>query len=239
MLLELRNISKAFGTVQALQGVSFQIDENEIVGLVGDNGAGKSTLVKLISGYYKPDRGELLWRDPFIRVETVYQEKALAEQLPVWRNIFMGRELTKGPLLDIPKMKTETSRLMKDQLGFSSTNIVPDSLLSSFSGGEKQGVIITRALYFDADLVILDEPTTGLSLLETKKCLNFIRQIKARNRSAIVIDHNIFHIYSVVDRIIVIDRGKIVSSLRRTSVSIDQLISLLEEIAGGNNVVPS
>ena len=241
-LLKLDHISKSFGKVQALSDVSFDINDNEIVGLVGDNGSGKTTLVKIIAGYYQPDSGNLFWKDEQINdfsvqqtrelgIEIVHQERALCEQHSLWRNIFMGRELTKHGFLDAKSMRDKTNKLMLEDMGFTSKAITPNSIVGTLSGGEKQGVAITRALYFDADLVILDEPTMGLSLTETALCLQFIQDIKKKGKSAIFIDHNILHIYSVVDRIIIIDRGKIAGQFIKAEISLDALIERLGSIA--------
>src|SRR5215211_1639182 len=179
--LELLNVSKSFGEVQALTDINFQLGRNEIVGLLGDNGAGKSTLIKIITGYHQPTSGEILFNGQKVDyltvrkarqlgVETVYQERALAELQTLWRNIFLGRELrNRWGLLDVPRMKIETYRLMNQSMGFTSSAVNPNSRVGSFSGGEKQGVAIVRALYFDAEIIILDELTMGLSLKETAK----------------------------------------------------------------------
>ena len=219
--LELRNVSKSFGEVHALENINFQLGRNEIVGLLGDNGAGKSTLIKIVTGYHQPTSGEIFFNGQKINhldvprarqlgVETVYQERALAELQTLWRNIFLGRELkNRWGLLDINQMKQETFRLMNQSMGFTSSAVNPNSRVGSFSGGEKQGVAIVRALYFDAELIILDEPTMGLSLKETAKLVKFVRDIKKAGKSCIFIDHNVVHVYNVADRIVVIDRGQI------------------------------
>jgi simple sugar transport system ATP-binding protein len=186
----MRDICKSFGEVEALRHVDFAVGTNEIVGLLGDNGAGKSTLIKIITGYHYPDSGEFYFNDEKMErltvarvrqlgIETVYQERALADLQPLWRNIFMGRELS-GPLgfLDVDEMRQETQRLMVGSMGFTSSSVMPESVVGSFSGGEKQGVAIVRALHFQAELIILDEPTMGLSLSETRKLLDFVRDIK-------------------------------------------------------------
>jgi len=219
--LELRNVSKTFGEVKALENIDFQLGRNEVVGLLGDNGAGKSTLIKLLTGYYQPTSGEIYFNGQAVDhltvpkarelgVETVYQERALAELQTLWRNIFLGRELvTRGGLLDVTKMRQETHRLMTQSMGFTSSAVNPESKVGTFSGGEKQGVAIVRALYFDAEIIILDEPTMGLSLKETAKLIHFVRDIKRAGKSAIFIDHNILHVYNVADRVVVIDRGRV------------------------------
>ena len=210
-VIELRNVSKTFGEVRSLSEINFVVYHGEIVGLLGDNGAGKSTLVKTVMGFHKPDpggeiyfKGDLIgdWsvaRARSLGIETVYQERALCEKQPIWR--------TKWGLLDVRKMCEESARLMREHMGFASAAVHPDNVVTTMSGGEKQGVAITRALYFDAQLVILDEPTMGLSLTETKKTVDFVSNIKKVGKSAIFIDHNIFHVYPVVDRLYVLDRG--------------------------------
>jgi simple sugar transport system ATP-binding protein len=241
--LELRNVSKTFGEVKSLQNVDFHVDQNEVVGLLGDNGAGKSTLIKIVTGYYQPDGGEIYFNGqrvghlsvPKARalgVETVYQERALAEQQTLWQNIFMGRELS-HPLgfMDIGKMKEETDRLMLQSMGFTSGAVTSDSQIRNFSGGEKQGVAIVRALYFQADLIILDEPTMGLSLQETRKLIEFVRSIKRAGKAAIFIDHNVFHVYSMADRIVVLDRGMVAGEFLTKDITLDTLTEKMYRVA--------
>jgi simple sugar transport system ATP-binding protein len=241
--LELRNVSKSFGEVQALENINFQLGHNEIVGLLGDNGAGKSTLIKIITGYHQPTSGEILFNGQKIDrltvqkarklgVETVYQERALAELQTLWRNIFLGREITnKWGLLDIPRMRNETYRLMNQSMGFTSSAVSPDSRVGTFSGGEKQGVAIVRALYFDAEIIILDEPTMGLSLKETSKLIHFVRDIKKAGKSAIFIDHNVVHVYNASDRIVVIDRGRIAGQFLTRDITLDVLMEKMIRVA--------
>jgi simple sugar transport system ATP-binding protein len=241
--LELKNVSKSFGEVQALENINFQLGRNEIVGLLGDNGAGKSTLIKIITGYHQPTSGEILFNGqkvdhltvPKARqlgVETVYQERALAELQTLWRNIFLGREIAnKWGLLDITRMRNETYRLMNQSMGFTSSAVSPDSRVGTFSGDEKQGVAIVRALYFDAEIIILDEPTMGLSLKETSKLNNFVRDIKRAGKSAIFIDHNVVHVYNASDRIVVIDRGRIAGQFLTKDISLDMLMEKMIRVA--------
>jgi simple sugar transport system ATP-binding protein len=146
--------------------------------------------------------------------------------------MFMGREpRTKWGLLDVKRMKEESARLMSEHMGFTSAAVHPDNVVTTMSGGEKQGVAITRALHFDAQLVILDEPTMGLSLTETKKTLEFVNSIKRAGKSAIFIDHNIFHVYPVVDRLYVLDRGKVAGVYDKSDISMDDLIDRLYRVA--------
>lgn len=241
--VELRKVSKSFGEVEALQDIDFILGENEVVGLLGDNGAGKSTLIKIITGYYQPDEGEMFVNGQLAEgltvpkarqmgIETVYQERALAELQTLWRNIFLGRELkNRFGILKIKEMKRETHRLMTQSMGFTSAAVNPDSRVGTFSGGEKQGVAIVRALYFDADIIILDEPTMGLSLKETRRLLNFVRDIKEAGKAAIFIDHNIFHVYDVADRVVVIDRGKVAGEFMTKDISLDDLMDKMYRVA--------
>lgn len=243
-VFQLKNVSKTFGEVASLRNVNFQVGTNEIVGLLGDNGAGKSTLVKIITGYHEPDPGgELYWHERRIEhlnvaqaremgIQVVYQERALADQQTLWRNIFMGRERTnRWGMLDISRMKNETMQIMQDFMGFTSSAVSPDSIVKTFSGGERQGVAIARALHFRAELIILDEPTMGLSLSETKKTLEFVEGIKKAGKSAIFIDHNIFHVYPIADRIVVLDRGAIAGEFMKNELTLEELIEKLYHVA--------
>lgn len=241
--LELKNVSKSFGEVRALENINLQLGQNEVVGLLGDNGAGKSTLIKIITGYYRPTSGEIYFNGqkvdyltvPKARklgVETVFQERALAELQALWRNIFLGRELkNQWGLLDVNRMKQETYRLMNQSMGFTSSAVNPNSRVGTFSGGEKQGVAIVRALYFDAEIIILDEPTMGLSIKETGKLTNFVTGIKKAGKSAIFIDHNILHVYNVADRVVVIDRGRVAGQFATKDISLDALMEKMIRVA--------
>jgi simple sugar transport system ATP-binding protein len=241
-LLELQNIHLAFGRLKVLKGVSFRIDPGEIVALVGDNGAGKSSLIKVITGVHRPSAGEIRFKGESITftsvrkarekgIETVYQERALADQQELWRNVFVGREIRRfGGFLDIARQREETRRLLRDYMGFTSEAISVDSEVRSLSGGEKQGVAIARALYFNAELIILDEPTTGLALSEQRKVLNFIRGIRDKGKSAVFIDHNIFHVHDVADRFVILDKGLVAAQFAKHEISRDALIEKMVEL---------
>jgi simple sugar transport system ATP-binding protein len=242
--LQLRNVSKTFGEVAALRNVNFEVGTNEIVGLLGDNGAGKSTMVKILTGYHQPDPGGEFYlkgkrvehltvaRARDLGIEVVYQERALADKQSLWRNIFMGRELSdRWGRLDLKGMRRETGKLMQTLMGFTSAAVTPESVVKTFSGGERQGVAITRALYFKAELIILDEPTMGLSLSETRKCLDFVAGIRSAGKSAIFIDHNIFHVYPVADRIVVLDRGAVAGQFLKNELTLQELIDRLYLVA--------
>jgi simple sugar transport system ATP-binding protein len=243
-LVKLVGIHKSFGKVVALKGVNFEVGVNEVVGLIGDNGAGKSTLVKTIMGVFPPTSGEIYIRGRRIeahdysarkahelRIETVYQEKALGEKQAMWRNIFLGRQIC-SPLgfINVAKEKEETLKIMKELIGFRGQGVTAETRVSRLSGGERQGVAISRAMYFDADLIILDEPTLALSLLEVRKVLNFIRKIKEAGKACIYITHNISEVHKVSDRFVLIDRGEIVGHYRKEELSLEQLIEKMTHV---------
>ena len=243
MLVSMVNIQKAFGKVEVLKGVNFDVNHNEIVGLVGDNGAGKSTLIKILTGVHRPDGGDIYFKGERITIhsversrdlgiETVYQERALSEQQTLWRNIFMGREITTNlGFLKIKDQREETDRILREQMGFTSKAINTDSIVQFLSGGEKQGIAIGRALFFNAELIVLDEPTMGLSLAETKKALDFVRNIKNQGKSAIFISHNIYYVYPVADRFVILDRGEIAGEFLKKQISQDELVERMVKLA--------
>src|ERR1035437_7256302 len=241
--LELRHVSKSFGGVHVLQDVNIELGTGEVVGLLGDNGAGKSTLIKIITGVHQPDEGEIYFggqrvagmdvqKARALGVETVFQERALADQLPLWRNIFMGRPVS-GPLgfLKVGEMRRATADLMGESMGFTSAVLTPNTNVKGLSGGERQGLAIVRALHFQAEIIILDEPTMGLSLKETEKLLHFVEGIRAAGKSAIFIDHNIFHVYSVSDRIVLLDRGRVAGQFLTSRYSLEELMNIMREVA--------
>ncbi|MGI6113909.1 MAG: ATP-binding cassette domain-containing protein [Mahellales bacterium] len=242
-LLTMVNIHKSFGGVEVLKDINLEIGNNEIVGLVGDNGAGKSTLIKIITGVHAPSSGDIYYKGQRITlhsvkesrelgIETVYQERALADQQSLWRNIFVGRELTnRFGFLKVKKQKEETERLMREHMGYTSKAITVDTEVKNLSGGEKQGVAIARALFFNADLIILDEPTVALSLSETQKVQEFILDIKKRGKSAIYISHSIYQLYPVCDRFIILDRGKIAGQFLKDEISQDELVEKMIKLA--------
>lgn len=241
-LIELRHVSKSFGEIISLSDVDFHVKHGEVVGLLGDNGAGKSTLIKILAGYIAPDNGgKIYWKGQCyhmtveksrkLGIEIVYQERALAEQQSIWRNIFMGRELrNRFGLLDLGEMKKEAQNLMS-RMELTSKSIYANGIVKTLSGGERQGIAISRALYFDADLIILDEPTMGLSISETQKTLEFVKKIRDVGKSVVFIDHNLFHAYSVVDRLVILDRGKIVGEFSKNEISLNDLIEQMKFVA--------
>jgi simple sugar transport system ATP-binding protein len=226
------------------------VERGEVVGLLGDNGAGKSTLIKILAGVVKPSSGEILVRGIPVRdwnagksrdagIETVFQDRALAVQQTIMRNIFMGREITTPfGLLETSKERAEAERLMRE-IGFTSKVFSPDSIVGQLSGGERQGVAIARAIYNRADLIVLDEPTTALSLTETAKVFRFVRTVRESGRSVLFIGHNIHHVFDIAERFIVLDRGRVALEASRVEIgSANRLIEFMEHVAHPTNRNP-
>jgi simple sugar transport system ATP-binding protein len=245
-LIRMENISKSYGRVQALERVTFRVYEREIVGLLGDNGAGKSTLIKVLSGAVMASSGDIYVRGKRVAIrnttdaiangiETIYQDSALVTQLSIARNLFLGREPIKGPRflnrLDRETMDRVADALLK-RVGISK-NIPPSTPIGSLSGGERQAVAIARAMHFDSDLIILDEPTNNLGVAETQGVLRFARNARDSGHSCIFIAHNIHHVFQVVDRIVVMRRGRIVADdidPKRSSVAeVESVITGMSE----------
>ncbi len=242
-LLELKNVSKSFGNVNAIKDISFYIGKQEILGLLGDNGAGKSTLIKTISGVHEPDSGEIWLRGKKIDkwsvatarrsgIETVFQDRALARQQTIVDNVFMGRELTNAlGFVNEKKQVAETARMMYD-IGFTSALLSPFSQVMTLSGGEQQGIAIARALYFNAELILLDEPTTALSLHETYKVFGFARKARDDGSSILFISHNIYHAWDLCDRFVILDRGTVTTQVaKRDLQNTEELIRTMEHVA--------
>ncbi|MCD6300589.1 MAG: sugar ABC transporter ATP-binding protein [Staphylothermus sp.] len=239
-IVEMHNIVKKFGAVVALKGVDFYVRENEIVGLVGDNGAGKSTLVKILFGIHASDEGEIIIKGKKYKrltpkkayelgIVLIHQERTLCENHPIWRNVFMGRELTnRFGFLKIKEMK---ELAYKSLAALELTKMPVDTPVKYLSGGYKQGVQISRAFTFEADLVILDEPTVALSLAEVQKVLDYVRELKRKGKSAIFISHNIYHVYPVVDRFVILNRGEVVAEFYKKDLTPEDLSEIMISIA--------
>jgi simple sugar transport system ATP-binding protein len=240
-LLRVDRISKSFGAVRALHDVSLALGDNEILGLLGDNGAGKSTLVKILSGVFPPDEGTMHLNDRQIDfrrysserarsfgIESVHQDRSLAEKQPLWRNVFVGRHLKNSlGFIRVAREKRETLGLLHDVIGLPAEGLDPDAPANVLSGGERQGLAIGRAMYFQSRLVILDEPTTALSLRETQKVLGFIRKIKDTGKAGIFISHNIAQVFEVAERFVIMDRGLIVADVSKHEMTVNALTELL------------
>ncbi len=245
--LRMVNIEKYFGLVHALSNINVEVGRNEIVGLIGDNGAGKSTMVKILTGVYRPTSGELYVAGRKVDlstysvkkaheygIETVYQDKSLGEKQALWRNFFIGRQIT-YPLgfLKVKEQKRIAQEIMLNTIGFRGRGITVDSTVSKLSGGERQGVAIGRAMHFEAELIVLDEPTVALSLKEVRKVLNFVQGIKAAGKACIYISHALHDVYEVADRFVVLDRGELVANIDKGSMSLKELDEFLLSYAHG------
>jgi simple sugar transport system ATP-binding protein len=223
-LIQMQGISKSYGPVHALEEVDLTVGEREIIGLLGDNGAGKSTLIKILSGAIPTSSGTIAIRGEGVSInstsdaisqgiETIYQDSALVPELSIARNLFLGREPLKGPAflgwMDQGAM-SEVARSLLKEVGIEK-DIPPTTPIGSLSGGERQSVAIARAMYFDSELIILDEPTNNLGVAETQGVLRFVRNARDSGHSCIFIAHNIHHVFQVVDRIVVLRHGRVVA----------------------------
>ena len=242
-VVEMRNIVKRFGTVSALEGVDFSVSAGEVVALLGDNGAGKSTLIKILTGVYPPSSGQILFegkpvhiRSPAnaraLGIETVYQDLALVNLMSVTRNFFLGREVTTGiwPLktLRLAEMNRRTEEALVD-IGiekFSTGRSVTEPV-AKLSGGERQSIAIGRAIHFGASLLILDEPTSALSVGETDKVLRYTLRAKERGLAVIFISHNLHHVYKVADRYTIIRHGRKVGDYRKGDLSESDIATII------------
>lgn len=240
-LVTMQGIDKSFGAVAALSGIDFSIGKGEIVALLGDNGAGKSTLVQLLSGIMRPDKGQITMRGEAVSfrnpgdaiqagIETIFQGSALVDQLTAARNLFLGREPQTRlfgvlPRLDKRRMDEQARTLLKE-IGLH-RDIDPTTPIARMSGGERQSIAIARAMYFQAELIILDEPTNNLGVDETRRVLQFIRDAREDGRSSIFITHNVFHVFQVVDRIFILRRGCKVADLLAKDTSVDEVERLI------------
>lgn len=235
--LRLVGIHKIFGGVVAIKRFDLEVMPGEIVALVGDNGAGKSTLIKIISGLYQPSEGEIWlngvqanFRDASDArakgVEVVYQDLALVQDQPVYMNMFLGRELTKGPLkiLDRKKMARQTQELV-DTLDVR----IPSAraTLSDLSGGQRQGVAICRATHWASGLVLLDEPTAALGVAETAKVEETIAKLRARGAAVLIVSHNMEQVFRLADRVAVLRRGIQVGAKKLADTTHNELVAMI------------
>ena len=239
-LLEVRHLSKNFGAVQALKELSMSVHAGEVVALAGDNGAGKTTLIKAISGVYKPSGGEILLKGEPVSfstpqeardqgIETIYQDLALADNLSIGANIFLGREPIRKlfgflPVLDRRRM-AEAAKQTMSLLDFHVSRL--DAPVSNFSGGQRQAVAIGRAVFWNAQILIMDEPTAALGVPEQRKVIQLIHQLKAQGRGVIFISHNLQDIFAVSDRIVVLRRGVLAGERRIAETNHDEVVKLM------------
>jgi simple sugar transport system ATP-binding protein len=247
-IVRLEKVDMTFGKVQALSQVDFQVGRNEIVGLVGDNGAGKSTLIKIVSGVLRPTAGNVWVRDRLIdpdeysvrmahelRIETVHQGQSLGEKQPLWRNLFVGRQIVgRFGFIDVNKEKEIADALLRHAIGLRGQGITADSTVRDLSGGERQGIAIARAMHFEADLIVLDEPTAALAVSEVRKVLAFVAGVKAAGRACIYIEHNLAHVHEVADRLVVLDRGKVAAEFAKGEIGLTELTNHLVALHEGH-----
>jgi simple sugar transport system ATP-binding protein len=221
-LIELRRVSKSFGGFQVLRNIDLTLRVGKTLALVGDNGAGKSTLIKILSGVHQPDAGDVIFSGQKVSfksprdarrlgIETVYQDLALVDTLSIARNFFLAAELKRGlwpiRVLDLDEMRQRTTSYLSS-IGITRLRS-PDEFVKMLSGGERQAIAIARAMYFGARLLILDEPTSALSVRETRSVLDYIRQANAKGVAAILISHNVHHFMPVAHEIMVLHQGEV------------------------------
>ncbi|MBZ9706650.1 ATP-binding cassette domain-containing protein [Mesorhizobium sp. ESP7-2] len=239
-LLEVRNLSKHFGAVRALSDFSMAVRPGEVVALAGADGAGKTTLIKAISGVFQPTGGEILLGGQPVAfatpqearekgIETIYQDLALADNLSIGANIFLGREPMRKafgflPVLDRKAMADAARETMK-RLDFHVSRM--NAPVSNFSGGQRQAVAIGRAVYWDAQILIMDEPTAALGVPEQRKVISLIHQLKAQGRGVIFISHNLQDIFAVSDRIVVLRRGVQAGERKISETNHDEVVRLM------------
>jgi D-xylose transport system ATP-binding protein len=239
-LLALKGFSKSFGAVEALKDVKLEVYAGEVLGLVGDNGAGKSTLIKSISGAQPPDAGEAHWQGQSVSmntphdatelgIATVYQDLALAENLDVVANLFLGQEVANTlpgiSILDEVAMEQKSVELLSS-LGVTTLRSVRTEV-AMLSGGQRQAVAIARSLLGEPKLVLLDEPTAALGIVQTEQILRLIERLRDRGLGVIVISHNLANVFEVCDRIAVLRLGRLVGSYKRKEATQDEIVGAI------------
>jgi ABC-type sugar transport system ATPase subunit len=240
-LLQAVNLTKSFGGLVAVDNVSVDIFPGEVVGLVGDNGAGKSTLIKMVSGVYQPNDGEIVFAGKKVTftgpreardmgIETIYQDLALAENLDAPSNIFLGREMKRAYIggvihtLDRNKMRGEATKVLA-RLDIRIPSL--SQQIRNLSGGQRQSVAIARTIYWNAKMVIMDEPTAALGVSEQRKVLRLVRTLAEQGVPVIIISHNMQDVFAVSDRIVVMRRGMKVGELAAAKTTPDEVVSLM------------
>jgi simple sugar transport system ATP-binding protein len=240
-LVEVKGVSKNFGRIEALRNVDFRLGHAEVLGLLGDNGAGKSTMIKILTGLFPPDKGEIRWegepvhfhspRDAYnIGVATVYQDLAIVDLMAIYRNVFLGREkaVTKGwgpfKWIDRKKAHAQARKAISD-IGIEIRDA--EEPIARMSGGERQSVAIARAAYFSPKLLILDEPTSALSLRQTGRVLKSVDEARAKGISIIFITHNVYHVYPIADRFVILSHGESIAEFPKGKHSRDEVAELI------------
>ena len=234
-LIRMKNISKRFGGVHALENVDFDLGYNEIVGLVGDNGAGKSTLIKILSGVYRCDEGEIFLKGEKVDIrtpndakrlgiETVYQDLGLVDNFNVAKNMFLGREPTKFGLLNKRYMERESQRIL-GELGIEISSV--RLIVRNLSGGQRKAIAVGKAVYAKPRIVIMDEPTAALAVKETEEVLKLIVRLKKKGLSVVFISHVLQEIFSVTDRIVVLKGGNKVGDKKTKDINMEEVVKLM------------
>ena len=238
-VLRTEHVSKAFGRVTALRDASIQLGKGEVLGLLGDNGAGKSTLMKILTGFHKPDSGKLYFQGKEIElrsvsharglgIEPVYQDLALINELSVYRNMFLQREIMYGGVLRILNdgAMRAYARDHLDQMGVNIPSV--DVEISRLSGGQRQAIAVARSVYANAKVLLLDEPTAAMGVRESAIILNLIRRLKEKGEvSIIIVAHNYAHIFDVCDRVNLLQNGEITFDRRTAETSVEELMNLV------------
>lgn len=232
-LLSVRDLVKTFGPVRAVDGVSLDIRAQEVIGIIGDNGAGKSTFLSLLTGFHQPDSGRLLYRgqpvsvgSPHVarrrlRIEMIYQKLELAPDLSVWENLFLGEELRHLFLFSARRrMQHRAAKVLREL----NTKISPYDILGELSGGEQQAVAIGRALLFDRQIIIMDEPTAAISVQKVDDVLNLIRRLRAAGKTILLVSHRLEDLLAVCDRIVVFFHGRIRRILDNKDIGVGDLV---------------
>ena len=235
LLIRMRDIFKRFGGIHALENVDFDLDYCEIVGLIGDNGAGKSTLIKILSGVYRCDEGEIFFKGEKVDIrtpndakelgiETVHQDLGLVDNFSVAKNMFLGREPTKFGLLNKRYMERESQHIL-GELGIEISSV--RSIVRNLSGGQRKAIAVGKAIYAKPRIVIMDEPTAALAVKETEEVLKLIIRLKERGLSVVFISHVLQEIFSVTDRIVVLKGGKKVGDKKTKNTNMEEVVKLM------------
>jgi ABC-type sugar transport system ATPase subunit len=235
VILSLRGIGKRYGAVEALRDADLDVAQGDVLGICGDNGAGKSTLIRIISGAQEPSAGEMSVRGAVVRfrsphdayaagIATIYQDLALSPRLAIWKNIFLGAELTRFGLLDKARMRRDAAGYLA-RLGITLSDT--DAAVENLSGGQRQAVAISRALRLNAELIVMDEPTAALGVKETAQVLDLIRRLKAGGKTIILVSHNMADVVAVASRVAILKNGRKVIDRATAGLDADALAHMV------------
>jgi ABC-type sugar transport system ATPase subunit len=229
-------VDKHFGPVQALRGIDLDLPAGQVTALVGDNGAGKSTLIKAIAGIHPIDGGQILWQGRPVRlhsprdasalgIETVYQDLALCDNLDIVQNMFLGREERRAGVLDEATMETKANQTLSD-LSVTTVSSIRQ-LVASLSGGQRQAVAVARAVMWDAQLVIMDEPTAALGVSQTAMVLDLVKRLSSQGIAVLVVSHNLNDVFQVADRVAVMYLGSLARTASIGDLTIGSTVELI------------